>query len=510
MKNIRLARILGLIDDDLIEESGSPRRRLHWLRWSALAACLCVVFLGAWRLTQLRKGSAETPAFPADAPPANAEPGDSAGIADNDMGTQEGAWLCYDGPVLPLTLSAQGITAERGLVFSFGNNGESSAASALVTDSYVLTNSSDEDVTCTAYYPFAGSLYSFDEAAPAVAVDGELTQAQTIVGEYAGTYDDDGLNLYHDSGWEVYASLLSDGGYLERAMQALPAYDENVVVYRVYNGEAPEDESAATVCISFILDEEKTDVLSFDMNGRGYNEETGRAEYSYFTREWQKNCAYIVVTGDDITEYSVQGYKNGSCIPGEELDIECGVSREEMTMGEFLRLAVSEKRAVYETMYGHDANVSIPDEELFYRAVCTLWDSFGPTADGAVPRYMEGRIDALMDDAYVMQRVFYMAFEITIPAGGSVTVSAQQTRSGAHNFNMKDSAAGFGYDLLTTAGSGISFARATVSVELGSGMLITADSMGLAGENGVLEAELAPTDEHYYLTVEMQNGDSGN
>lgn len=507
MKNIRLARILGLIDDDLIEESGSPRRRIHWLRWTALAACLCVAFLGAWRLTQLRKGSAETPAFPAGAPPENAVPGDSAGTADNDMGAQEGAWLCYDGPVLPLTLSAQGITAERDVAFSL--EGES-AGSALVTDSYVLTNTTGEDITCTAYYPFAGSLYSFDEAAPDVAVDGEIMQTRTIVGEYAGTYDDDGMNLYHGSGWEAYASLLSDGEYLEQAMQALPPYEENVVVYRVYNGETPEDESAATVCISFIFDEEKTDVLSFDMNGLSYNKESGRAEYSYFTREWQKNCAYIVVIGDDIMEYSVQGYKNGSCTPGQELDIECSVSREEMTMGDFLRLAVSEKRATYETMYGHDANVSIPDEELFYRAVCTLWDSFGPTADGAVPRYMEGRIDALMDDAYVMQRVCYMAFEITIPAGGSVTVSAQQTRSGAHNFNMKDSAAGFGYDLLITTGSSISFARATVSVELGSGMLITADSMGLAGENGVLEAELAPTEEHYYLTVEMQNGDSGN
>ena len=52
MKNERLARILGLIDEELVAESDEPvkKHKTHWLRWSGLAACLCIVALGAWLL----------------------------------------------------------------------------------------------------------------------------------------------------------------------------------------------------------------------------------------------------------------------------------------------------------------------------------------------------------------------------------------------------------------------------------------------------------------------------
>ena len=58
MKSERLFRILGLVDDDLIEEAAVPasrRRSLPWRRITAAAACLAVL-CGAAFYFQLRMG----------------------------------------------------------------------------------------------------------------------------------------------------------------------------------------------------------------------------------------------------------------------------------------------------------------------------------------------------------------------------------------------------------------------------------------------------------------------
>ena len=109
MKAEQLFRVLGLVDDDLIEEAASPTgRRGGFRKWMAAAACLAVLCaVGAgWIITGGFRGRGST------------APGESgSGIAsDNDPLSVEGStFMSYAGPVFPLTLAedTKTLTAER-------------------------------------------------------------------------------------------------------------------------------------------------------------------------------------------------------------------------------------------------------------------------------------------------------------------------------------------------------------------------------------------------------------
>ena len=110
MKAERLFRVLGLADDDLIEEAASPAAggRGAFRKWAAAAACLAVLCaVGAgWLITGGFRGMGSS------------APGESgSGIAaDSEPSSEEGTtFMSYAGPVFPLTLAeeTEGLTAER-------------------------------------------------------------------------------------------------------------------------------------------------------------------------------------------------------------------------------------------------------------------------------------------------------------------------------------------------------------------------------------------------------------
>ena len=50
MKNKRLLNLIGDVDDKFIEEAASATQnpRHGWVKWAALAACLCLILVGAF------------------------------------------------------------------------------------------------------------------------------------------------------------------------------------------------------------------------------------------------------------------------------------------------------------------------------------------------------------------------------------------------------------------------------------------------------------------------------
>lgn len=52
MNGEKLLRAMSYVDEDLVERAEkAPRRKSHWVRWAAMAACLCLV-LGSWMMTR--------------------------------------------------------------------------------------------------------------------------------------------------------------------------------------------------------------------------------------------------------------------------------------------------------------------------------------------------------------------------------------------------------------------------------------------------------------------------
>ncbi len=525
MRSERLFRILGLVDDDLIEEAepassaaAFKRRDASW-RILGLAACLVLICgLGIWFraggdcLYGNLSGAAD-----------GAVPGDSAaGGGGHNAGT---VFMSYAGPVFPLSTAENGtgLTAERTLTWDFAPgayaDGDPRQWGAEVTDRYVLSNPGPEDVTVTALYPFAGNFDSLARVRPAVSVDGAAAEAALYAGPYAGGFssaygeedpDHDTLNLAGLNSWEDYQTLLEDGAYLSQALAEYPALDIPATVYHFSNFTAPHEQyPAATQAVSFTIDRNQTQILCCGFNGQSWDEETGWRQYSYFVPDGvQRESAtkVLVVLGEDIGDYTLQGYKDGGCDLGDEITgVSCAVTREETTLDAVLDRLCREYRTFYTQGRALDQENtfdSVPFS-MYRGAVAELLTQYGILSDQPMDRYADGRLDDILSEALFHQRVLYLALPVTVPAGGSVTVECTMWKEPSYDFHCSGSEnAGLqGYDLVTQLGSTLEFTCQTAALENAEGIEIVRQNLGFDLKSGITAVELAPEQKYYYLEI---------
>ena len=516
MKAERLFRILGLVDESLIEEAvsaSSPaavQRRHPWRRIAAAAACLAVICGGVFLTGTFRMGSSTGEA---DGGTMIGESGDG-----HNAGT---VFMSYAGPMFPLTTveTDTALTAERTVTWDFAagtyEDGSPRQWGAQVTDVTVLTNPTDTAVTVTALYPFSGTLADLGTIQPAVTVDGEAADTTLHAGAYAGGFRDAGVddgstwNLDPPDSWEDYAALLEDGQYLSQALGEIPALDIPVTVYRFSDFEAPlEEYDAATQAVEFWIDPEMTTILSYGFNGLTQDTETGWRQYDYFVPDGMRaesEVKLLVVLGKDIGDYTLQGYANGAC--EEAIDgVSCTVTREETTLDmvltELCRAELNDNSQTFQWP-GLD-QLPVP---LYQRAVTEALLTSGLLADTPADRYTDGRLDDFLWDVLVQDRVLYLAFPVTVPAGGSVTVSASLWKepsydygcSGSENVDLQ------GYDLVTALGSTLDFTGQTAALVNTDTIEIVRQNLGFDLENGVTEVTLDLAEPRYYLEIRPLN-----
>ena len=517
MKGERLFRILGLIDEDLIEEvpagfSAAPPRRTPWKRYLAAAACLtlaCGLSL-AWLVTGGFRGMGSS------------APMESSGSSNGGSGHDEGAaFMSYAGPVFPLTLAEETntLTAERETTWDFApgtfHDGTPRQWGASVTDSYTLVNITDSDQTVTALYPFAGSFTELASQQPTVTLDGEGTEATLYAGAYAGGFRDAGVddgstwNLDYPDSWTDYKTLLEDGSYLDQALGDAPVLDLPVTVYKFTDFAAPADYDAATQAIEFTIDQSRTTVLTYGFNGASWDEDTGWRQYSYFVPNGQRRDTdpkLLVVLGEDIGDYVLQGYEDGGCDRGEGLEgVRCTVTRRETSLDEVLdTLCRSYLETYAEWQLGmDDGEAAAVPYALFRRAVGELMVRYGPLGSDVKDRYASGRLDDLISEAMGQQRVLYLAVPVTVPAGEKVNITFKLWKEPSFDFGCSGSEnVGLqGYDLVTRLGSGLDFTAQTAALVNTGGIELVRQNFGFDLESGVTEVILDPETEHYYLEV---------
>ncbi len=530
MRSERLFRILGLVDSDLVEEamsaapSAAPRRRSASWRTLGLAACLVLV-CGLGLLWARSSGGAMNGALSGGAD--GSAPGASAGSGGS--GHSEGTvFMSYAGPVFPLTAREEdtGLTADRALAWDFAPgaypDGEPRQWGAEVTDRYILTNLGAEDVAITALYPFAGNFDSLSRVRPTASVDGAPAQTVLHAGPYAGGFssaygsedpDHDTLNLAGLNSWEEYRALLEDGSYLKQALGEYPALDIPAAVYYFSDFEAPHERySAATQAVTFTIDPEATEILSYGFNGMSWDEETGWRRYSYFvpdgvTRE--PVTKGLVVLGKDIGDYVLQGYKDGGCDSGEEIDgVSCTVTREETTLDRVLDHLCREYKTFYSQGRAADqgnAFDAVPFS-MYRGAVSQLLAQHGILSGRPKDRYADGRLDDILSETLFHQRVLYLEFPVTVPAGGSVTVECAMWKEPSYDFycSSSENADLQGYDLVTRLGSSLDFTRQSAALINAEGVEIVRQNLGFDLEGGVASVNLDMNQEHYYLEVRVK------
>ena len=533
MKSEILFDAITDISDGLIDEAEGHvfqrTKKTALRRYAALAAVLALaVGLGAL----LRYGGGSTGS--------GNESLDAGGIAPSADAVSGAAFMSYAGPVFPLTAlgDTQAVTAERDVCFDLspyqtreepyeGPDGETHISkrydsAAVVTDGYTLTNSSDTERTLTLLYPVTLSFSDRVNRLPAITVDGAATAPVYYAGSWAGDFVDtmgqrggERWNLEDLDSWEAYQALLSDGGYLSSALGDIPELEQPVTVYKLFDSVvAPTDATNPTLQMAFTMDYDKTIVLIYGSNGGTDDLETGYCSRvvgglgnEYRTPE----PMYVILVGDDIEEYTLQGYRNMGENAGEEIDVTATVERTETTLGEILRQLVEQASAGWETMYGDGktpVSAAVP-AELIYDCTAELMASYGPLIPDGAERYQGGMLEGLINEARSMKRVLYLAFDVTIPAGESVKVEASMVKSASFDFpgaGERDSSI-HGYDLVTQLGSSLTFTAQTVSVSGTGEAEILDSSLGLDPDTGVTQVQLDLAEEHHWLSLRKRGED---
>lgn len=514
MKAERLFRILGLVDEDLIEEATSPaahQRNVPLRKALAAAACLALICGVSWlAIGGLSMGNSSSPA----------ETSGSGIAVNNEPSSEEGTvFMSYAGPVFPMTLAEgnSGLTAERTATWDFAPGGYHDGTprqwGAGVTDSYALVNITYSDQVVTALYPFTGSFTELASQRPTVTVDGEEVESTLYAGAYVGGFRDAGVddgstwNLKYPDNWTDYKALLKDDRYLDAALKDGPALAIPVTVYEFTDFTAPANYDAATQAIEFTIDQERTTVLTYGFNGGSWDPDTGWRQYSYFVPNGvrrDKDPKLLVVLGNDLESYTLAGYENGGC--EKEIDgVSCTVTRREMTLDQVLdQLCRSYLETYADWQYGMDeVEISAVPYALFRRAVNELMIQYGPISETVKDRYADGRLDDIISETMSMDRVLYLAVPVTVPADSQINITFALWKEPSFDFGCSGSEnVGLqGYDLVTRLGSNLTFTEQRAELVNTDGIQIERQNFGFDLENGVTEVTLNPETEHYYLEI---------
>ena len=455
----------------------------------------------------------------------------------------------YDPPVFPLTASGDtsGITAERNITFDLtdtkiyadlndawkmGEYGRMSTVDEVgiieVNDSYTLTNTTDGDKTITLMYPFESGLDFLEgdpfastdyigTKIPTVTIDGKAAKTGLIAGDFSGYFSsasypakDDKSNLDEYYSAEDYLTLLGDGSYLKEALEAPKTIGEKVVVYRIYDCGTTYDTVAndtfVTAKVSFTLGE------GAEANVIGYDRSFGRtgnkieAEFEINNRGEDSNPdIYITVRGGDIENLMLQGYyhdKSNNWNRVKTDDIYYEIERTEKNIDEdLLKQFITELSADVSLRgaYASYKNGVLTDETI-YNAVMKYICKYGEYSDSPIERYLIfGDMASQIDDAVMCERIMYATFDVTVPAGVSVTVNAKHRRYADMNELDEDGHADYGLYMYTTLGSTLDISSQSVDVIGLPDVDITEGNIGTDVKDGKFHTDIDSKEKIYYL-----------
>ena len=504
--------------------AGTVRPRRRFRPWMGLCACLAVVILGGGALLLSQGGM-----------------GGSAGGAGHDGAS---TFMSYAGPVFPLTLREENdsITAQRDITLDFAPwervwvESESleeggywrSSDDILVTDSYTLTNSSAEEQTLTLLYPFAAGLQMLGRNTPTLTLDGAELETTLRVGAYSGGFEgvwsgaiggdpEGSVNLDYAESWEDYAGLLSDGSYLANALGEGPDVGGiPVVVYRFTDPYGPPaDEQAGipnpSIRVSFDLDYDATAVLGWGFHMGAFGREDGTMVQGFSIpqpgeRDYGEDVHYLLVLGEDVQDMTTGGYVTGGTDPDTPALEGCGVTveRYESDLDAMLReILTPEWEDLRRRTYEQDGMELDLDFETWYRAVLEYLFSYGILSDSGAERYSAGWLEDIVSDVNVIDRVCWLEVQVTIPAGGSVELTASMTKQASYDFACANTAnqGVNGYDLVTELGSNLACTAQTATLADRGFIEIVRQNFGFDLENGVNTVTLDQAQEHFYLEV---------
>lgn len=448
-------------------------------------------------------------------------------------------YMSYAGPAFPLTAleDTDGLSFERNINFDFtpyytynesyeDGNGETVyydawKNDAVISDNYTVTNTTEEDITFTAVYPFAGNISTAVSRIPQVTVNGEAIETKLKIGPYSGgfasAWGDDSeterLNLSSLESWDEYKILLENGTYLKDAFAENPKMNQQVTVYSFeieYNIPMTEFDKIENpdMIVSFDYDVEKTNVFFYGFNGMSWNSEEGWVKASSFipksfNPDFENHPIYVIVMGEDIDNISVKSVAGeGSWDKREESNaFSITTEKYESTIGEVIYEIISSgsyKNDYFE--YEPTVRDLISDEE-YLGYVAEYMYAYGQLSEEPAERYGRGRLDDVINETGYVSRVLYVTFEVTVPAGKTVGIATKTVREASYDFvgeRYKDDLEGF--DMVTKLGTNLNITKQTASVSNTEEIEIVYNNFGFDILDGITDVILGE-EEHYWMEI---------
>lgn len=287
-----------------------------------------------------------------------------------------------------------------------------------------------------------------------------------------------------------------------------------MTVYQFTDFAAPHEEyNAATQAVTFTTDPEATTVLSYGFNGMSRDADRGWCQYSYFVPDGvrrETETKILIVLGDDIGDYVLQGYADGGC--DQEIDgVSCTVTRRETTLADVLDLLCRAYQAEFEQFSlgrGQESPFRYLSQAQYQGLVWQLLEQYGLFSGTPKDRYSDGRLDEILMEALSQERVLYLSFPVTVPAGGSVTVAAAFWKAPSYDYGCSGSEnVGLqGYDLVTALGSTLELTDQTAALVNTDTIEIVRQNLGFDLENGVTQVSLDLAEPYYYLEIRPLEG----
>lgn len=306
--------------------------------------------------------------------------------------------------------------------------------------------------------------------------------------------------------------MLEDGRYRDWALGEAPALDLPVTVYEFSDFAAPHEKwPAATQSISFQIDPEKTRIFTYGIEGCGRD---GTAFcYSYFVPDGVRRSSdlkLLVVLGEDIGAYTLQGYQDGGCDRGEEIDgVSCTVTRSETTLDAVLDRLCPHFKEMYvdEWALGLGESFDVLSSALFRRTAGELLYQYSLCPGAPVDHYIEGRLDDVLGDVLSQERVIYLSFPVVVPAGGSAEVRCACWKLPSFDYGCsKTENVGLqGYDLATRLGSGLTFTSQRAVLDHAENVEVTQQNFGFDLEKGITAVDLDLEQEYYYMAIRVKD-----
>ena len=483
------------VREEYIEEAALPRiRRVTLPRLAGLAAACFLLLAGG---TYLLAVLGIVPLGPA---------------AGGGSSQEKGSFMYYAGPILPLTApEGTELAAARCVTLDFtGYSGGSPSPyvrKITVTDEYLLTNPTGEDRSYTLYYPVVMSPQ--DESVPTVAADGTPVETECIVGPFT---DRQG-RMPTLKEWRDYKAWLEDG-YLDRALSEPPSLDIPVVVYELRDrwGDRSEEVTNPTLNMEVTIDRAKTAVLTYGFNGGTSDPATGYcSRHCSVPRKGYRGdgqSAWLLVLGEDIGDYALRAYTNGSCtVPTEEAG--GTVVRYTSTLGEMLRQLYLQSLDLEEAVSAGMPPELAEEIRSFSGAGDLIAAHWGETGllEGDYARFRQSCDGSLEEEFGRLRerRVLYVRFTLSIPAGESrrVAVTAEKRPSYDYTGSQRDLRRN-GYDLSPRLGSPLAFTQQEAMLEGWEYIVILDQNFGFDPEKGILQVTLDPAVEHYFIEVDAK------